>query len=116
MSIVENPNDILDIDDRKTKVVHVKAWKKDIKIKVLSADAVTNIEKLCIDKKGDIDTKQWILQLVIHGVVKDDGTQVFTNSHLKALAGMSSSSIKFVADEVVKLNGLDDSTEDLAKN
>ncbi len=115
MSIVEDPNDILSIDDRQDKIIHVKEWKKDIKIKSLSAGAVTKIEQRSTDKRGNLNNEEWLTRLVVYGVVKDDGTQVFQEAHMKALANMSVSAIKFIAGEIVSLNDLDISETEIAK-
>lgn len=117
MNIVENADEILQIEDRDEKIITVKAWKnKKLRIKTISAGKMVQLETKCSDKKGNIDTKAWMLGLVIAGVIKEDGSKVFNESHIKALSGKSFAAMTFIANEVSALNKLDVGTEEIAKN
>jgi len=119
--MLENADDILSTDDRPTKTSHIDAWDEDIIIRALSGFHRSQLEALG-GKIRDGDVSKGIMWdyyslCVIKSVVDSKGDLVFKKKDKQRLREKSAAAIEQIADEVLKLSGLNpEDIEDAAGN
>ena len=108
-------DDLLGIDDLKTKRITVPQWKREIVIKELGLLPIMEMYQSMNAKdidSGKIEVKPLdIAKIVALGVVDDSGNQVFTDEHIPALAKKNREALMFIYTEIMSLSGTDEDAE-----
>ena len=77
----------------------VPEWGTSIKLRAFSIDQRDHILSACTEKDGTVDAKRLIRLLVAHGVTEP-------KLSLEIIAGKSFAVVERIAQEVMKLNGM----------
>ncbi len=77
----------------------VPEWGTAIQLRAFSIDQRDQVLAACTEKDGTVDAKKLIRLLVVHGVVKPTLT-------LDIISGKSFAVVERIAQEVMKLNGM----------
>lgn len=99
-------DDILGSED--TEYITVKAWKGNVRIKSLTAG---DLMELVQSNEGPAK-KTFNARLIIASVVDKNGTLVFSPSHQAALLRKSSKVSADIVMAILKLNGIDQKSQD----
>jgi hypothetical protein len=109
-----NKQQIRDIDDLPTKVIHVPEWGGDVKLKTMDAHSRIEFEKRAGKSKTELDT---IINLVMFSCVNDDGSFLFEDSDYELLSTKSAKALMRVFHEALPLSTLTEKhLEEKAKN
>jgi hypothetical protein len=112
---------ILEAPDLVTELVDVPEWGKDaqVRIKVMSGDEQAAYERSMVKIKGtsqEADIANHYAKLLARCMCDNEGRRLFNDSQIDALGKKSFRALKRLHDAATKLNGLDKSIEELAKN
>lgn len=104
---------ILSSKDIKSSVVHVEAWDTDLDIRTLTALERSRLISQCTKSDGNIDLEKMYPLLIIAGVYDpESGEKVFTAEDITLLQDKSAQAIEFVAQEVMRVSGMDNKAVD----
>ena len=110
-----NANDLLSINDLKTKTIHVPKWDKDVVIQELGLLPMMEMYQSMNFKdieQGKIEVRPLdIARIVALGVVDDNGERVFADEHIPALARKNREALMFIYGEIMSLSGTEDDAE-----
>ncbi len=112
---------VLDADDIITELVDVPEWGKDaqVRVRTLGADGLAAYEKSMLKIKGasqEPDIANHYSKLCVWGMCDPKGKLLFNASQIEALGRKSIKALRRVHDAIVRLNDLDKTVEQLAKN
>jgi hypothetical protein len=109
-----NKQQIRDIDDLPTKIIHVPEWGGDVKIKTMTADQRIEFENKNRGAKTELET---IINLVIYSCVDDNGSFLFDKGDYDLLATKSAKALMRVFNEALEMSTLTEKKlEEKAKN
>lgn len=114
-------DDILNIEDRRYKIVHVRAWNnRPCRIQSLTSREREEYEN-SITVQGENGTKTNIItaraKLVVRILVDAQGRKIMDESHVGALAGKSADAVGQLFEEGSKFSGITKrDVEELAGN
>jgi hypothetical protein len=114
--------EILAAKDIVTELVSVPEWGGDVYVKTMSSQDRDRYEsdwyRYRKNRMGDVeDTKHFRAFLVTRTACDADGSLVFCDADVEAVAGKSAAAVARIADAAIRLNGLFGTTrEDDAKN
>lgn len=113
-------DEILAVDDRKTKTVEVPEWGGSVLVRSLSgedrdafeASLTTRRPALMGPNKGQLETVQDFsnmhAKLVSRSIVDESGARMFSDSDVVALGQKSAAALKRVFDTAAELSGIGD--------
>ena len=90
---ISNVVDLNEVD------IDVPEWGTAVQLRAFSIDQRDQVLAACTEKDGTVDAKKLIRLLVVHGVVRPTLT-------LDIISGKSFSVVERIAQEVMKLNGM----------
>lgn len=106
------PDQILSAQDLKTEVVEVKEWGGNVTVQELTAEARDAYEASLrnIRRDGTVVPVQENLRakLVVQCLVHPDGSRMFSDDQMEALARKSGSILDRLFDVAARLSGLED--------
>jgi len=109
-----NKQQIKDVDDLPSKVVHMPEWGGDIKLKTMSAKHRIEFERLNANTKTELET---IIHLIMFSCVNEDGSLMFEKEDYTFLSNKSAKSLMRLFSEAVDMSTLSEKSLDKkAKN
>jgi hypothetical protein len=109
-----NKQQIRDIDDLPSKIVHMPEWGGDIKIRTMSAKHRIEFEKLNVNAKTELET---IINLIMFSCVNQDDSLMFDKNDFEFLSSKSAKSLMRIFEEAVGMSTLTEKKlEEKAKN
>lgn len=103
---------ILGANDLPTKDVTVDAWGVTVTVRALSAKARDQLQAAMA---GDQSTSRFYAAVMAAGAVDDQGNAVFTADDVAALQEKQSGAVTQVAQAVLNLSGMGETTVDVAE-
>lgn len=91
--------DIANVVDLNEVDIDVPEWGTQVKLRAFSIDERDKVLSQCSEKDGTVDAKKLIRLLVVHGVVSPKLT-------MEIISGKKFSVVERIAQEVMKLNGM----------
>ena len=108
---------ILNADDRKTKVIYVEEWGDDVTIKQMSGFSRDRFEGSLLGANGGTNMQNVRAKLVAASIVDDKGELMFSDADVLKLGNKSSAALDFVFSAAQSFNKITDAdVDDLAKN
>ena len=108
---------ILNADDRKTKVIFVEEWGDDVTIMQMSGHARDRFESSIIGANGGTDMKNIRAKMVAASIVDDKGELMFSDKDIIKLSNKSGIALDKVFSAAQEFNKITDAdVDELAKN
>lgn len=103
---------ILEVKDLNEKDIEVKEWGGSIKIREFTAKQRQEFTKAFAE---DIASDEALVKIVSLAAIKEDGSPLFTEEQAQQLKEKSGVILERLAEEVLKLNGLNQNAAKDAK-
>ena len=115
--LILSKEDILKVNDLKTKKIKVPEWGGDVIISVMTAADRDIFEMSMINADGSVSKESIRARVASLTLVDEQGNRLFTDKDLIALGKKSGTALTRVYDASQKLNRItDEDIEELAKN
>jgi hypothetical protein len=121
-------DEILKIQDIKTKKIHVPQWGNSIHIRQLTRgeqDEYLKRQYGATKMKSNQRAKEQQIEgvniyghdsfICVCGICDADGKPIFTRADLKALEAKNGEAIGFIASEIVKFSGMESDVDEIAE-
>lgn len=109
---------ILTADDLQTKDVYVSQWGGSVRVRTMTAGERDIFEQMIFSGKDKAERRDNVRAAMLAlTIVDDQGKRLFSEDHVKRLAGKSAAAVDKVFTEVQRLNAMsDEDVEAIAKN
>ncbi len=98
-----NKQQVKDVDDLPSVVVHVEEWNGDVKVQLMSAKRRIEFEKKNANTKTEIDT---MVHLVMYSCINEDGSLMFDENDFEFLCNKSAKALMQIFDAAVNVSTL----------
>src|ERR1035438_5325425 len=95
---------VLAADDLSTQEVQIPEWKESVWVRTMASGERGKWEAMCIANKDRFSETQWREQFLVIVACNEDGTSLFAESDVAALATKNAKAIDRIFEAGMKLN------------